>query len=540
MKVSMKSFESIIQAMGLVFGDIGTSPIYTFTVLFLTVPITLNNIIAVASLVVWSLMFIITVQYVFLAMSLSKRGEGGAIVLNQIIRTFVKSGRTIAITSILTYIGISLLIGDSVITPAISILSAVEGIKILPTFAHLPQTIVIVITLILAIGLFSIQKRGTDKIAKLFGPVMFLWFLSLFAFGITAIFHCPIILKALNPLEGISFLLHHGLAGFFILSEVVLCITGAEALYADMGHLGRKPISNAWFVVCFALVSNYLGQGAFLYMNPNVKNILFSMVDSYGHILYIPFLLLSIMATIIASQAMISGMFSIIYQGINTHIFPLLKIDYTSKEICSQIYIGAANWMLMAMVIIMVLKFQYSSHLAAAYGLAVTGTICITATLMSVVFFNRKKYFKMALSLFLLCIDLCFFGASSMKIPYGAYWSLIIAAFPFFVVNLYTMGQKKLYKRLHFMDQRLFLRKYTKIYNSVSRINGTAIYFARGIAQVPPYIVKVMFTNNIMYSDNVFVQINRTNDAQGINYNLSQVTEGLRLLEIWDIWKSFT
>jgi len=532
MEVSLKNFENIIQAMGLVFGDIGTSPIYTFTVIFLTLPINLHNIVSILSLVIWTLLLLVTVQYVFLAMSLSKRGEGGAIVLNQILRKLLRSGRVIGFTSLLTYLGISLLIGDSVITPAISILSAVEGIKILPSFANLPQATIIVITIVIAIGLFSIQKHGTEKIAKLFGPIMLLWFLALGGFGLVYLIHSPIVLQAFNPLVGINFVFHHGIAGFFVLSEVILCATGAEALYADMGHLGRKPITDAWVVVGTVLIINYLGQGAFLYTHPNIKNILFSMVSSCNHFLYIPFLILSVLATIIASQAMISGLFSIIYQGINTHIFPLLKIDYTSKEISSQIYIGTANWMLLVLVTIIVLIFQKSEHLAAAYGLAVTGTICITAIMMAIIFYQRKRYFKVCLSIFLLLIDSCFLVACSMKIPMGAYWSLIIAFFPLALILLYTNGHKKLYKRMHFMDQKLFMRKYNKIYSTESKINGTAIYFARGIDQIPPYIVKVMFTNNIIYTDNVFVQINKSNESEGINYHISQITEGLRLLEI--------
>ncbi|MCI1272975.1 MAG: KUP/HAK/KT family potassium transporter [Clostridiaceae bacterium] len=522
----------IIQAMGLVFGDIGTSPIYTFTVIFLTLPITLNNILSILSLVVWTLILIVTIQYVFLAMSLSKRGEGGAFVLNQILQKLVKSSRMVMFTSLLTYIGISLLIGDSVITPAMSILSAVEGLKILPSLSHLSQGVIVAITLTIAIVLFSIQKNGTEKISKAFGPVMALWFVALGGFGLFSLWHCPVVLKALDPFIGVNFLLHHGFAGFFVLSEVILCATGAEALYVDMGQLGRQPITDAWKVVGPALIINYLGQGAFLYTHPGVKNTLFLMVASCNHYFYIPFLLLSVMATIIASQAMISGLFSIVYQGINTHIFPLFKINYTSKFINSQIYIGGANAFLFFFVTLIILIFQSSAHLAAAYGLAVTGTMNITVIMISMIFFFRKKYGKMLLALCLWMIDVCFLSASLFKIPMGAYWSLIIAFFPFALILIYTKGHKKLYRKLHFMDHEVFMKKYNEMYNSMSKITGTAIFFVRGIEKIPPYVTKVMFTNDIMYTDNVFVLINKMQEADGIDYCVENVTAGLRLLKI--------
>src|SRR5574344_1276448 len=522
----------IIQAMGLVFGDIGTSPIYTFTVIFLTLPITLNNILSILSLVVWTLILIVTIQYVFLAMSLSKRGEGGAIVLNQILQKLVKSSRMVMFTSLLTYIGISLLIGDSVITPAMSILSAVEGLKILPSLSHLSQGVIVAITLTIAIVLFSIQKNGTEKISKAFGPVMALWFVALGGFGLFSLWHCPVVLKALDPFIGVNFLLHHGFAGFFVLSEVILCATGAEDLYVDMGQLGRQPITDAWKVVGPALIINYLGQGAFLYTHPGVKNTLFSMVASCNHYFYIPFLLLSVMATIIASQAMISGLFSIVYQGINTHIFPLFKINYTSKFINSQIYIGGANSFLFAFIVMIIIIFKSSAHLSSAYGLAVTGTMNITVIMMALIFYFRKKYIKMSLALCLWVIDICFLGASLLKIPHGAYWSLIIASLPFSLILIYTKGHKKLYEKLHFMEFSTFLHKYNEMYASFTKINGTAIFFVRGMEKIPPYVTKVMFKNDILYSDNVFVLINKTSEADGIDYSIEHCTKGLRILKI--------
>jgi KUP system potassium uptake protein len=292
-------------------------------------------------------------EYTWLAMSLSKKGEGGTIVLKETLIPLLKSGRKVYLVTILAYIGISFLIGDGVITPAISILSAVEGIRIISGFENTGQNLLVLIGGIIAIVLFSLQSKGSGKISWAFGPIMLLWFASLATFGIVSIFYTPGVLKAVNPYYGIRFLLDNGIMGFFVLSEVILCATGGEALFADMGHLGREPILNAWKLVFFALIFNYLGQGAFLIRNPGLTNILFEMVNQQASVIYIPFLILSIIATIIASQAMISGVFSIVYQGITTRIMPMLKIDYTSGQFRSQIYISTVNWMLLISVLYM-------------------------------------------------------------------------------------------------------------------------------------------------------------------------------------------
>ncbi|MDD3237160.1 MAG: KUP/HAK/KT family potassium transporter [Candidatus Gastranaerophilales bacterium] len=523
--------ERIIKAMGLVFGDIGTSPIYTFTVIFLTTAINYKNVIGILSLIIWTLLLVVTAQYTWLAMSLSKKGEGGAIVLNEIMKRLVKPARGVAFFSLLTYIGISLLIGDSVITPAISILSAVEGLTLIDTLKSVPQWGLLLITILITLGLFSIQKKGTEKISQVFGPIMLIWFIALGTTGLWSFSQMPGIIQAFNPFYGIDFVLHNGFAGFFVLSEVILCATGAEALYADMGHLGRKPITYAWGFICIVLIINYLGQGAFLLEHPEAKNILFSMISYEHKIFYIPFLITSIFATIIASQAMISGLFSIVYQGINTRIFPLFKIKYTSDKIGSQIYIGTANWFLLFFVILVILFFKKSSNLAAAYGLAVTGTISITAIMMCVIFFLRKMYLKCSISLFLLSIDLCFLGASCLKIPHGAYWSIIIAIIPLSLILLYTKGNQKLYKAMVLMKKDVFLNKYNKIYPNISKIKGTALFFSRGVERISPYIIQTMFTNNIVFTENIFVQVSKTGEAYGVSHEMTEVAEGLLVLK---------
>ena len=345
------SGKGVIKSLGLVFGDIGTSPIYTITVIILLTKPTADNIMGVLSLIVWTLIILVSVEYAWLAMSLGKKGEGGTIVLRELLASLLKSGRKIAFVSFLSVIGISLLIGDGVITPAISILSAVEGLLLIPGMENTPRQYLILTAALIAILLFAFQKKGTEKVARAFGPLMLVWFAALSVSGFVSILHEPSVVLAVNPYYAFRFLAHHGIAGFFVLSEVILCATGGEALYADMGHLGRGPIIRAWYFVFGALVLNYLGQGAFLIGHPKASNVLFEMIYGLSPTLYIPFLVLSLVATVIASQAMISGMFSIVYQGITTRIMPMFKVDYTSAELRSQIYIGTVNWFLLASVL---------------------------------------------------------------------------------------------------------------------------------------------------------------------------------------------
>lgn len=528
-KVSAKS---IMQAMGLVFGDIGTSPIYTLTVIFLTLQATKENIIGVLSLIVWTLLVIVSVQYTWLAMSLSKRGEGGTIVLNELLRKLLKSSRAVVFYGFLSFLGISLFIGESAITPSISILSSVEGMKVIPIFANVPQSIIICVTLLIVFVLFSFQKKGSDKVSGFFGPIMVIWFLLLAGCGLLSVLQSSEVLMALNPIFGIKFLMKQGMASFFILSEVMLCVTGAEALYTDMGHLGRKPIIKAWYFVFCALMLNYLGQGAFLLRNPESTNLLFSMVSSISPVLYVFFFFISIVATFNASQAMISGLFAIIYQAINTRILPMFRVDYTSDKINSQIYIGSMNWFLMFLVFFIILIFRSSSSLASAYGLSVVGTFNITIILMSTIFFLRKKYGHFAITLCLFVIDFIYLNAAITKIPAGAYWSLIVSSIPFCLIMLYVNGQKALYKAIKLMDKEEFSQKYAEVYPNAIKLEGTALFFARGIDRVPPYIAQTLFTNNIIYKENIFIHVNKANEAFGLHYDITQVAEGLKILRI--------
>jgi len=524
----------IVKSMGLVFGDIGTSPIYTLTVIFAITKPTQDNIFGILSLIVWTLVILVTVEYAWLAMSLGRKGEGGTIVLKEILVRLLKGSRYLGLVSFLSFIGVSLLLGDGVITPAISILSAVEGLVLIPACADLSQNTLIFFAACVAITLFVFQYKGTDKVARAFGPLMVLWFLALSASGLVAIAGNPGIVKAASPWYAIKFFMDNGMSGFFVLSEVILCATGGEALYADMGHLGRKPILRAWYFVFVALIINYLGQGAFLLAHPDTKNTLFGMVQSQSQFLYIPFLILTVLATVIASQALISGVFSIVYQGITTRIMPLMKVDYTSSYLKSQIYIGSVNWFLMILVIFIMLLFKKSDNLAAAYGLAVTGTMAITGIMMTIIFANTTKKWKVPIALFVTIIDFVFLIANLNKLPHGGYWSLILAGVPFGTILVWTKGQRALYKALRPLELDTFLLSYEQIYSKGRTIPGTGLFFTREYNVVPPYVVHCIIRSNIIYERNVFISIVRTDEPFGISSKVTgALGSGLEAFEIF-------
>ncbi|NLX49554.1 MAG: KUP/HAK/KT family potassium transporter [Methanospirillum sp.] len=526
-------FRGVVKAMGLVFGDIGTSPIYTLAVIFLATPVTEQNIIGVLSLIIWTLVLIITGQYAWLAMSLGKKGEGGTIVLRELLIPLLKKGRAASAVTLMTILGISLLIGDGVITPAISILSAVEGLELIPGLEGLQESSLILIAGVIAILLFSFQRRGTERVAFTFGPIMAVWFGVLTLSGLVSLVQAPFMVAAFNPLAALSFLTTHGIAGFFVLASVILCATGGEALYADMGHLGRAPIRRAWVFVFGALVINYLGQGAFLLRHQQSGNLLFEMFYAQAPILYIPLLVLSIAATVIASQAMISGIFSIVYQGITTRLLPMIKIDYTSSELRSQIYIDAINWVLLIAVLLVMAIFRASSNLAAAYGLAVTGDMALTGILITTILYLRGHAGKALVALGITMVDFAFLLASFSKFPAGGYWSLVIAAVPFAIIMIFHTGQKRIYERLQPRPFQPFLNDFREVYASKPKLEGTALFFTRDFQQVPPYVGLTVFENNIIYEDNVLVSIRTLDRPFGISWEFRKSpAPGIRLLEI--------
>jgi KUP system potassium uptake protein len=523
----------IIKSLGLVFGDIGTSPIYTIGAILLFLLPTTFNIFGLLSLVTWTLFIVITAQYIWLAMSLSDKGEGGTIVLRTILETLLKPGIAASAVSVLTIIGIALFIGDGVITPAISILSAVEGILLIPGFEKTSGITILLVAAVIAIGLFLFQRRGSDRVAWAFGPVMVIWFAALAFSGIISIIGAPQVLFALSPTYAMDFLLDNGWASLIVMSAVILCVTGGEALYADMGHLGRDPIIKGWMFVFPALVLSYLGQGAYVIMTGNTHNVLFSMIHHISPLIYVPFLILSICATVIASQAMISGMFSIVYQGMTTRIFPKMKIEYTSPELRSQIYIDAINWLMLVAVLVVMFEFKSSENLASAYGLAVSGSMMISAIMMAIIFLIKKDPVKMLCAGGLIVIDFFFFTATLLKIPHGAYFSFVLASIPLILTIVFIRGQDQLHRMLKPIPLHEFLPRYCEIYATRPRIRGTALYFISDVRNLSPYLSQIFFQNEILYENNILVSIRITEKPFGVEAGLEpELAPGLQLFTI--------
>jgi KUP system potassium uptake protein len=522
----------VTRSMGLVFGDIGTSPIYTLTVIFFLTKPTESNVFGILSLIFWTMTILVSAEYAWLAMSLGYKGEGGTIVLKEILAKKLLPARQMGFVVFLSYIGVCLLLGDGVITPAISILSAVEGLAFIPGMEAIHHWKLLLIAMFITMGLFAVQFKGTDKVANAFGPIMLVWFSALTLSGLAYIITMPSILKAINPYYGVNFMLHHGLVGFFVLSEVILCATGGEALYADMGHLGRKPIVRAWYFAFTALVINYFGQGVYLINHPEAKNYLFAMVQDLVPYLYIPFLTLAILATIIASQAMISGVYSVVYQGITTRILPMLRVDFTSTHLKSQIYIGSVNWIMMLAVLLIMLIFQKSENLAAAYGLAVTGTMSITGLMMIMIFNRSNRRWKVPVVIFITMVDLTFFISCMYKIPHGGYVSIVLALFPLATILIWTRGQRALYRSFKSLNFATYLKKYEKIYKK-GHIPGTGLFFVRDWRTIPPYLEHCTTRSNIIYERNVLISIATTDEPFGLESALTKdIGTGLDAFEV--------
>ena len=530
----LSSLKEVVQSLGVVFGDIGTSPIYTLYVIFTFLKPTPENVLGILSLIAWTLILLVSIQYAWLAMSLSQKGEGGTIVLREILSPLLHSKKKKYFFKFLSFIGISFLIGDGVITPAISILSAVEGTRLIPGMATIDQNILILAACLISIGLFTFQRKGVETVAVFFGPIMVIWFLALGAVGAWWLSYEPWVLYALNPIYAFLFIANNGWQGFFILATVILCATGGEALYADMGHLGRTPIIRAWMFAFVLLLLNYFGQGAFLIQTPTAEQPFYTMFSTLVPSLYVPFVILSIVATVIASQAMISGLFSIVYQGITTNIMPKLKVEYTSRKLRSQIYIPTINWFLLILVLIVIVEFRESYNLAVAYGLAATMTMTITSIMITTIFYLKEQYAKAVLAGFIFLLNLSFFTASTSKFLYGGYWSLVIALLPLSLILIYTWGKDKLYELIRPITLQDFLDQYNAAYKEETLIQGTGVFFSRGVRRIPSYMVHTMINNNIMYEDNIIISMTTQDKPFGISASFREepLAPGLRIFEI--------
>lgn len=525
--------KEIIKSLGIVFGDLSTSPIYIFALVFTLIEATPYNILGVFSLIIWTLISVVFIQYIWLAMSLNKKGEGGTIILKELLVAQLRSPKQKIYASILSFIAISFLIGDGALTPAMNILSAVEGFRLIPGLSRLPQLLVCLGACLIAMHLFAIQKRGLDRASVLFGPIMSLWFLVLGISGAYWLFQIPSVLQAINPLIGLNFLYNHSTIGFLLLSKIILCATGAESLYADMGHVNRKPLLVGWCVVFCMLVLSYGGQAAFLLKYNSASQPFYQMVLQASSWFYLPFVLLSILACAIASQSVITSIFALIYQGITTNIIPRLKIDYTSRKFKSQIYIPSVNRALFCIAILAILGFQQSYKIAYAYGLAVSGSMMITAYMLLWIFYRKADWLKFSVSCFTAIITTIFFAANSFKIPRGGYWSLIIAAVPLITFIIYTLGRKRLHHRAHRMLLDNFLPTFEKLYSKGPRLHGTAIFCLKNIDELPAYVQHIVFINEIIYDTNILLIVKTKEQPFGMSAILNEeIAPGLQVLEI--------
>ena len=491
----------VLAALGVVFGDIGTSPLYALKECFHPdhgIALNQANILGIGSLIFWSMTLVIICKYLMVVLKADNQGEGGTMSMLALLKKPITSAK-VPFVVILGIFGTALLYGDGIITPAISVLSALEGITVVaPSF----KPFVVPMALGILISLFLIQKKGTDKIGKFFGPILLVWFITLGALGVYWILKSPIILYSLNPWYAINFFIHNGLLGFLILSSVVLVVTGGEALYADLGHFGRESITKAWFRVVYpALVLNYLGQGALLLTHGKevADNPFFSMVQ--GWMVY-PLVCIATLATIIASQALITGAFSLTQQAIRLGYIPRLKIIHTSRESMGQIYIPKINYALMIGCLFLILSMKESSKLAAAYGIAVTGTMAVTSILLFLIARSHWNWSLLkALSICgsFLFVDLAFLGANLVKIGHGGWIPLSVGAVLFWIMLTWRKG------RIHLAD---YIQKNSEGIKSfiegiqedrIYRNKGTAVFMTMNKDIAPFSLVNNLKHNNVIH-----------------------------------------
>jgi KUP system potassium uptake protein len=499
-----------LAALGVVYGDIGTSPLYAFRESFNPkhgIAITPENVLGILSLIFWALLLVISLKYLVFVMRADNRGEGGMIALTALVAPVRERARGAgAILTLVGLFGASLLYGDSVITPAISVLSAVEGLQIATSFF---DPYITPITLVILVMLFAVQSKGTGGVGKVFGPVTLVWFATLAVLGVGQIVRHPGVLRAVSPLYGVEFFVRNGWRGFLVLGSVFLVVTGGEALYADMGHFGKKPIRLTWFVLVLpALLLNYFGQGALIISDPTaVEHPFFHMAPDWA--LY-PLVVLATAATVIASQAVISGAFSLTRQAVQLGYLPRVAIAHTSAREIGQIYIPSVNWALMLGCIALVLGFHSSTNLASAYGVAVTTDMVFTTILFATVAHKRWGWSvprAAALAAFFLVIDLSFWGANIIKIPSGGWVPLVIAAVMLTLMTTWKRGRQILAKRM-----RVGLLPIDMFLDSIARtpplrVPGTAIFMYGDPKGTPPALLHNLKHNKVLHERVVFLSV---------------------------------
>jgi KUP system potassium uptake protein len=482
-----------VAALGIVFGDIGTSPIYTIQTAFNPgdphpIQATADHVYGVASLIFWAVTLIVTVKYVGLVMSADNDGEGGIMALISQIRQVGDgiTGKTKFLLAGLGVFGAALFFGDSMITPAISVLSAVEGTK---TIASSMDSLVVPITVTIIVLLFLLQRLGSGAVGRVFGPVMLIWFTTIAVLGIRGITMHPEVLKALSPTYAFDLLFQSGSTGFFALTSVVLAFTGVEALYADMGHFGRPAISRAWLLLVFpACILSYLGQGALILDDPSAVSAPFFRLMPHAGL--IPLVILATVATVIASQAVISGAFSIAHQAAQLGYLPRLRVIHTSKSTYGQVYVPVVNWLLLVAVLALVLAFQSSAKLAFAYGTAVTGTILVTSVLFFFIVrhrWHRPLWLTLAGAAFFITIELGFFASNLTKIGHGAWLPLLIGFVLFFVMATWYRGRQLVTAERFRVEGPLrdFVKELRAHDPPVDRTPGTGVFLNRGKETAP-------------------------------------------------------
>ncbi len=534
-------------AIGVVYGDIGTSPLYALreavnAALAQDGKVTEPLILGILSLIIWALLLVVTLKYVVVLLRADNKGEGGTLSLMALAQR--GRGKYFAIIPILGMIGAALFYGDAIITPAISVLSAVEGLKIItPAF----EPYIIWISLAIIIGLFAVQSRGTASVAMLFGPITLVWFAALAVSGVVNILANVNVLFAFNPIHAITFMSHHGVVGLVTLGAVFLAVTGAEALYADLGHFGIKPIRAAWlYVVLPCLLLNYLGQGALVLTRPEaLENPFFLMFPSWA---LLPMVLLAAAATIIASQAVITGAFSMTRQAVQLGLLPRMRIAFTSESNAGQIYMPQVNWLILIGVIVLVFAFRTSSNLATAYGIAVTGTMVVTAVLAMFVIRNRWKWSihaTLALMLPLLAIDLVFFGANALKIAQGGWMPLALGGMIMLVMWTWRTGTRQIAQATQNMDAPLSTVVKSLGKSGVHRIEGTAIFFTQTPDAAPTALMhslkhfKGLHRNNVILSvkteDQPYVEAKERMTVKELSPDFSSVEMRFGFMEQPDV-----
>ena len=501
-----------LAAVGIVFGDIGTSPPYAMNTVFDSangLPLTPANVVGVVSLILWSLMIVVSLKYVTLIMRANNHGEGGIMALLALAASSVADRPRLRHGLLIVGVfGAALFFGDAVITPAISVLSAVEGLELA---APQLKSYVVPVALAVLIGLFMVQRRGTAGIGAVFGPVMVLWFVALGAAGVLNIQRSSAILAALNPFVGLEFISQHGWLAFVALGSVVLALTGAEALYADMGHFGAAPIRLSWFALVFpALALNYLGQGALLLAEPKaIDNAFFHLFPSWA--LY-PMIALATVATVVASQAVISGAYSMTKQAIQLGFLPRLRVLHTSDKEIGQVYVPAINWLLLAAVVVSVLGFGSSTALGSAYGIAVTGTMLITTCLTFYVVryaWHYNWWLCVLATGFFFAIDAAFFSANLLKLAQGGWFPLVIGAVIFTVMSTWGRGREMMIAEAHSRAGAAPLKQYLDMLfgQAPLRVGGTAVFLTIDPDGVPHALRNNLEHNGVLHDRVVFVNV---------------------------------